>query len=100
MFLVREVMHCKPGQVRPLVDKFKTLESIMKRKGFDAPLRILTDVSGERYWTMIAEQEVESLEKYAEMSRQTMSDPELQKAMQGYHDLVQEGHREIYQIER
>lgn len=99
MFLVREVFHCKPGQVRPLVEKFKKLGKVMKEKGF-GQMRIYTDMSGERYWTMVAEVDVESLESYAEMSRQTADDVKLQKAMKGYHELVESGRREIYKIEQ
>ena len=98
MYLIREVMHCKPGQVRPMVDKFKELGKVLKKMGF-TQLRILTDVSGERYWTVIVEQEVESLEAYADMSRKTMSDAKLQKVMKNYHELVESGHREIYRVE-
>ena len=98
MFVIREVMNCKPGKVGELKKKFKALGSVMERMGF-APFRLMTDVSGERYWTLVAEQEVETLDAYTEMSRQTMSDPEMQSIMKGYHDLVQEGHREIYMIE-
>ena len=43
--------------------------------------------------------EVESLEKYTEMSRQSMQMKEFQDVMKGYHDLVDEGRREIYSIE-
>lgn len=100
MFLVREVMHCKPGKVRPMVDKFEELGKVMKKLGYDSSLRVLTDVSGERYWTVIAEQEVENLEDYTEMSRKTMTDKNLQKVMKDYHNLVESGHREIYKVER
>lgn len=99
MYVIREVMHCKPGQVRPLVEKFKQLEEVMKQKGFGQPSRIMTDVSGERYWTLVSEQEVEDLDAYAEMSRQTMSDPDVRKVMEGYHDFVEDGRREIYRVE-
>jgi len=99
MFLVRDIMHCKPGKVRPMVDKFKALAKAMKKFGFKNHFRILTDLSGERYWTVIAEMEVESLEAYAAMSRKTMSDKNLQKAMKGYHNLIDEGRREIYMVE-
>ena len=40
------------------------------------------------------------LEEYAETSRKSMQDPAFQEVMQGYHDLVQEGRREIYMIEK
>jgi hypothetical protein len=99
MFLIRDVMHCKPGQVRAMVDKFKALEKVMKKVSPKSRLRIMTDVCGERYWTVVAETTVESLESYTEMSRKTMSDKNLQKAMKGYHDLVEQGRREIYMIE-
>jgi hypothetical protein len=59
----------------------------------------MTDMSGERFWTVIAEQTVDSLEKYLVLSRQTMSDARFQKIMQGYHELVESGRREIYKVE-
>ena len=99
MYLVREVMHCKPGQVQPLVNAFKEVETAMKKKGFSQPARILTDVSGEKYWTLVSEREVDNLEKYTEMSRQVMSDPDIKKAMKDYHNYVDSGRREIYKIE-
>jgi hypothetical protein len=98
MYLIRDIMFCKPGHVRPMVDKFKALSSVMKKLGFST-LRVMTDVSAERYWTVVAEQEVENLGDYAEMSRKTMSNKDLQKIMKDYHDLVTSGRREIYMIE-
>lgn len=99
MYLIRDIMHCKPGQVRPMVDKFKAMNKTIKKMGF-RPARILTDVSAERYWTVVSETEVDSLEKYTKMSRETMKDKTLQKIMKGYHNLINQGRREIYMIER
>lgn len=99
MFLVRDIMFCKPGQARPMVQKFLALNKISGQMGL-GPMRVMTDVSAERYWTVVAEMEVESLEKYAEMTRKSMEIKEFQDAMKGYHDLVVEGRREIYQIEK
>jgi hypothetical protein len=99
MFLVRDIMYCKPGQARPMVQKFLALSRLMQPMGF-GPMRVMTDVSAERYWTVVGEMEVESLEKYAEVSRTSMQQKEFQDVMKGYHDLVVEGRREIYQIEK
>ena|SRR5204863_3942925 len=99
MFLVRDIMFCKPGQARPMVQKFLALDKIGRQIGFGA-MRIMTDVSAERYWTVVSEMEIESLEKYTEISRKSMELKEFQEAMKGYHDLVLEGRREIYQIEK
>lgn len=99
MFLVRDIMYCRPGQARPMVQKFLALSKLMQPMGFGA-MRVMTDVSAERYWTVVAEVEVDSLERYAEVSRQTMALKEFQEAMKGYHDLIDQGRREIYQIEK
>ncbi len=98
MFLVRDIMYCKPGQARPMVQKFLALSKLSHQLGF-GPMRVMTDVSAERYWTVVSEMEVESLEKYAEISRQSMGIKEFQEAMKGYHDLIDHGRREIYAIE-
>ena len=99
MFLIRDIMYCKPGQARPMVKKFLALSKLSKKMGFGA-MRIMTDVSAERYWTVVSEMEVESLEKYAETSRKSMEVKEFQEAMKGYHDLIDHGRREIYAVEK
>jgi hypothetical protein len=98
MFMERNIMHCKPGKVKELVEKFKVLADAMKGMGLP-PIRIYTDVSGENYWTVVAEQEVKSIDERAELARKTMSDPAVSAAMKGYHDLVNDGRREIYRVE-
>ncbi len=99
MFLVRDIMYCKPGQVRPMVQKFLALDKLNRQMGF-GPTRVMTDVCAERYWTVVLEMEVDSIEKFAEMSRKAMEIKEFQEAMKGYHDLIVEGRREIYQLEK
>ena len=98
MFLVRDIMFCKPGQARPMVQKFLALSKLGQQMGV-APMRVMTDVSAERYWTVVSEMEVSSLETYTETSRKSMENKEFQDAMKGYHDLVDHGRREIYTIE-
>jgi hypothetical protein len=98
MFLVRDIMYCKPGQARPMVQKFLALSKLGKQMGMGT-MRVMTDVSAERYWTVVSEMEVESLEKHTEMTRKLMENKDFQDAMKGYHDLVDHGRREIYTIE-
>jgi hypothetical protein len=98
MFLVRDIMYCKPGQVRPMVQKFLALSKAGQQLGFQS-MRVMTDVCAERYWTVVSEIEVESLEQFADMSRRSMEIKEIQEAMKGYHDLIVKGRREIYQLE-
>jgi len=98
MFMAREIMHCKPGRVKELVEKFKVLSEALKGLGYP-PLRIYTDVSGENYWTVVAEQDVKSIDEMSDQARKTMADPKVAAAMKGYHELVNDGRREIYKVE-
>ncbi len=98
MYLVRDIMYCKPGKTRPMVEKFVALSTLIQKMGMGT-MRVMTDVSAERYWTVVSEREVASLDDLGEKANQTMGSPEFQAVMKGYHDLIEEGRREIYKIE-
>jgi hypothetical protein len=102
MILVREVMYCKPGKVRALAEKFKTMAVLMEKMG-QGKMRVMTDLSAERYWMLVAEFETNDLASFEKMMSEQPSDPELMKQMEqvmtGYHDLVESGKREIFKIE-
>jgi hypothetical protein len=98
MFLVRDIMYCKPGKARAMVEKFLALAKLSQKMGFGS-MRVMTDVSAERYWTVVAEREISNLDEDAERSRKSMEIPEFQAAMKGYHELIDQGRREIYKIE-
>lgn len=99
MFLIRDLMYCKPGKVRPMVQKFLALAKLGETMGFGT-MRVMTDVSGERYWTVVSEIEVSSLERHTELTRKAMEMKEFQEIMKDYHDLIEGGRREIYMIEK
>jgi hypothetical protein len=98
MYVIREVLHCKPGTVRKMIEKFKQISTVMRDMGHE-PLRLLTDVTGEPYWTIIAEAKVEKIDDFFVMEQTLMANETLRKAMADYHDLVASGRREIYRIE-
>jgi hypothetical protein len=101
VLLVREVFHCKPGKVRSLVEKFTAMSKINEKAGF-GKMRIMTDFCGERYWTLVSEYEVASMQAYEAMMNMSPDDAtmkEFESIMKGYHDLIHDGHREIYKIE-
>lgn len=103
MLLVRDIMYCKPGKVRPLVDKFLAMSKMMEKGGM-GKMQVMTDVSAERYWTVVAEFQTPSLKAFEEMFEQmgkaNESDAkQMEEIMKGYHDLVDQGRREIYKIE-
>lgn len=102
MLLIREVMYCKPGKVRPLLEKFLAMNKLGPKAGMPK-MRVMTDFCAERYWTLVAEMEVANVEEFERaMSGEGQSkddQQEFEKIMKGYHDLVEYGRREIYKIE-
>ncbi len=102
MLLVREIMFCKPGKVRPMVEMFLAMNKLGAKVGMPK-MRVMTDFCAERYWTIVAEMEVKSVDEFERMMQGTGQDPdamkELESVMKGYHDFVEYGRREIYKIE-
>ena len=102
MLLVREIMYCKPGKVRPLVDKFLKMDQLGRKAGMPK-LRVMTDFCAERYWTIVAEMEVASVDEFERMmqgaGQSKEAAQEMEQLMEGYHDLVEYGRREIYKLE-
>jgi hypothetical protein len=92
MYVVRDIMYCKPGKARALVEKFIAVAKAGEKMGWGS-MRVMTDVSAERYWTVVSEVEVANIDQHAEIARKAMN-------MKGYHDLVDQGRREIYQVEK
>lgn len=98
MYVIREVLHCKPGKVRQMVEKFRGISTALKEMEQE-PLRLLTDVTGEPYWTIVAEARVERIDDFFAMEQRLTANEKLRKTMADYHDLVESGRREIYRIE-
>lgn len=99
MYVIREIMHCKPGKVRAMVEKFHALNKLTTAAGLGA-MRVMTDVAAERYWTVVSEVEVPNIDEFEQTSKKMMADAKFQEVMKGYHDLVEDGRREIYMIEK
>jgi hypothetical protein len=102
MLLIREIMYCKPGKVKPMVEKCLAMSRINERAGF-GKTRVMTDFAGERYWTIVSEFEVESMSAFERMMQgEGFTDEmnkEFEKIMKGYHDLIEYGRREVFKIE-
>jgi hypothetical protein len=102
MFVVREIMYCKPGKVRPLVEKFVAMNKLGVKMGMPK-MRIMTDFCAERYWTVVAEMEVPDVATFERLMNNPQGSPQdmkkMEQIMSGYHDLVDVGKREIYKLE-
>ena len=102
MLLVREIMYCKPGKVRAMVKKSVAMAALMEKAG-QGKMKIMTDFCAERYWTIVTEYEVADMQEFEKgMSGEGNTEEmnkEFEKLMEGYHDLVDHGRREIYKLE-
>jgi hypothetical protein len=102
MYLIRDIMYCKPGQVRPMVEKFIAMSKLTEKLGMPR-MRVMTDFSAEQYWTAVSEMEVPDLQSFEQMMTSPPGSEEdmkqFEEVMKGYHDLVDHGKREIYKIE-
>lgn len=97
MYLIREVFHTKPGKAKELVKKFKQAAPYFVGQGM-GNMKVMTDIA-TTYWTVVLESEVENLSDFAKEVRGGTAQPDVEKIMQGYMDLVEGGYREIFLIE-
>jgi hypothetical protein len=102
VYLIRDIMYCKPGKVRPMVEKFTAMSKLSERLGMPR-MRVMTDFCAEQYWTVVSEMEVPDLQTFEQMMSQPPGSAEdmkeFEELMKGYHDLVDHGKREIYKVE-
>jgi hypothetical protein len=102
MFIVRDIMYCKPGKVRAMTDKFLAMSRLSEKMKMPK-MRVMTDFCAEQYWTVVSEMEVPDLAEFEKMMSDMQGSEEEKKqfeeVMKGYHDLVDHGRREIYRIE-
>jgi hypothetical protein len=98
MYVIREILHCKPGKVRQMAEKLGQISEVLRDMGQE-PMRLLTDVTGEPFWTLVAEAKVEKIDDFFAMEQKLMANQALQKTMADYHDLLDGGRREILRIE-
>ncbi len=98
MYVIREVLHCKPGKVRQMAEKFRAISHALQEMGHE-PMRLLTDVTGEPFWTIVAEAQVEKIDDFFAAERTLTANESVRKVMADYHDLVESGRREIFRVE-
>ncbi len=98
MYVIREVLNCKPGKVRQVLEGFRVISAALQEMG-RPPMRLMTDVSGEPFWTLVMEMEVERIEESFEVEQAVMKKESVQKGMSGFHEAIIGGRREIYRLE-
>jgi hypothetical protein len=102
MYLIRDIMYCKPGKVGAMKDKFLAMSRMSEKMNMPR-MKVMTDFCAEQYWTVVSEMEVPDLGTFEKMMSNPQGSAEdmkkFEEIMTGYHDLVDHGKREIYKIE-
>jgi hypothetical protein len=98
MYVIREILNCKPGKVRQVVESFRLISATLVEMGRPR-MRLMTDVSAEPFWTLVAEMEVEQVDQSFELEREVMKKESVQKGMAAFREAIIGGRREIYRVE-
>lgn len=95
MYVVRDVLRCKPGHSKSIAERFKKSLPLMKNMKAFKGARILIDaVAG--YWTVVLETEVDNLADFESQMNEYASSKEMGEIMKGYMDEVDGGYREVF----
>ena len=80
-----------------MVGKLKAASAAMREMQLE-PFRVVTDVSGEPFWTIVVDTTVEKIDDFFVIEHR-MSNDAIRGTLTRYHDLVSAGRREIYKLE-
>ena len=99
MILVRNVFQVKFGAAKEAVGLWKEGIEIGKRAGFgETGARLLTDLAGPEFYTMVIEFTHESLAEFEKSSKTVMGNSQWQAWYAKMLPLLEGGRREIYNI--
>ncbi len=99
MILVRNVFQLKFGQAREALAAWKEGLAIAERLGAPrARWRLLTDLAGPEFYTLVLEGTYGSLAEFEEQAQRMMADPAWRAWYPKVGALSVGGHREIFTI--
>jgi hypothetical protein len=96
MIIVRDIFHVKFGQANEATKLWKQAMASIQKSGYGATgIRLLTDLAGPSYYTLILESTFESLAQWEQAHQSAKSNPAWREAYQRLIPLTETGHREI-----
>ena len=99
MIVVRNVFRLKFGKSKEAGDLWKQALPIAAKAGMNtAGVRLLTDLAGEPYYTLVFESTHESLAEWEQTSLKLRSDAQWKEIYAKIIPLTEEGKREIYSV--
>jgi hypothetical protein len=99
MILVRDIFQVKFGKAQDAIASWKEGYSLIKKAGGNnRDFRLLTDMAGGNYYTLVLESEYKSLAEFEEAMLKTMSDKDWKNWYQKFLPLAESGRREILNV--
>jgi len=99
MIVVRDIFQLKFGKAQDAIASWKEGQSLNKELGGNhREFRMLTDMAGSPYYTLILEAEYKSLAEFEEAMSQVMGNGEWKKWYQKFVPLAESGRREIFKV--
>ena len=98
MVLIRDVFQLQFGAAREAVALWKEGADIIRREMPAQSVRLLTDVVGAPYYTLVLESTYESLAAFEEVGRRASASEAWQTWYRRFVPLARHGHREIYNV--
>ena len=99
MIVVRDIFQIRFGKIREAIAVWKEWDEIMHQaEATGRKPRILTDFAGNNYYTLIMEQEFESLAEFEESMARMSGNGNWKSWYQKFIPLAESGHREILRI--
>src|SRR5262245_60787378 len=99
MIVVRDIFRVKFGKAKETYEALKEGVAIANKVGFGASgVRLLTDLAGEPYYTLILETTFESLAAWESSSLAVRGNAEWRAWYQKVTPLIDNGERKIYSV--
>ena len=97
MILVRDVFQLKFGKAKEAIAAWKEGRVLNEKLGYP-PGRLLTDIAGTNYYTLVLESTFPSLSEYEKAGKSTMGNAEWHAWYQKVVAFTESGHREIFNV--
>ena len=96
MILIRNIFRLKFGQAKPAIAAFNDVRALLKKSGKSS--RLLTDLVGPSFYTLVHEMEFESLSALDKEMQEMMGSAEFRPRYERFVAFVESGSREIFNI--
>lgn len=99
VIVVRDVFQLKFGRAKEAVEVWKEGMTLARELGYGAKdRRLMTDVVGESYYTLVLESTYDSLAEFEQAMQNTMGKERWKTWYQKFTPLVESGKREVLKV--